>query len=223
MVCGGGEICSAGACEVTCGPGLTNCSGSCVSLASDDAHCGACGAACGGGEACSGGTCMTVATTTDYPVGGATSAFTQTMYLRGNIINVTSSGGQLASFQQRIDRTGSCTLDFYVHSNSSFSGTGLVREWSRQVPVSAGTGYVSSGAIDVALVAGRHYFLSVAWNCTTTSFIAYDASWIGRSVGVGTLAGWTATNSYPGYSTSFTGPLGTNTTGAYDQIITIRR
>lgn len=43
--------------ELVCPQGETDCDGRCVSLLSDEAHCGACGTACGGLEACSGGSC----------------------------------------------------------------------------------------------------------------------------------------------------------------------
>ena len=43
--------------ELVCPQGETDCDGRCVSLLSDEAHCGACGTACGALETCSGGTC----------------------------------------------------------------------------------------------------------------------------------------------------------------------
>src|SRR5688572_24879520 len=50
--CGDGEICEGGMCvagcrdDSTCG-GQSCCDGACVDLASDEAHCGACGEPCG--------------------------------------------------------------------------------------------------------------------------------------------------------------------------------
>jgi hypothetical protein len=44
-------------CCSSCAPGQAECSGSCVDLASSNAHCGACGNACAGGSSCTNGTC----------------------------------------------------------------------------------------------------------------------------------------------------------------------
>lgn len=41
-----------------CGTGLVACGDACVALASDAAHCGACGVACGAGKACERGACV---------------------------------------------------------------------------------------------------------------------------------------------------------------------
>lgn len=40
-----------------CAAGQTDCAGACVSLASDDRHCGACGTSCGATESCAGASC----------------------------------------------------------------------------------------------------------------------------------------------------------------------
>jgi hypothetical protein len=45
-MCPSGQVCSAGACTVVCGAGLTNCGGTCVNLATDPTQCGRCGNAC---------------------------------------------------------------------------------------------------------------------------------------------------------------------------------
>ena len=42
-----------------CPPGLTDCGGTCVSLASDPDHCGSCGHECSPEEFCADGTCST--------------------------------------------------------------------------------------------------------------------------------------------------------------------
>ncbi|NIS35267.1 MAG: hypothetical protein GWO04_37355, partial [Actinobacteria bacterium] len=36
----------------TCPPGTADCDGDCVSLETDEDHCGACGSVCGGGGLC---------------------------------------------------------------------------------------------------------------------------------------------------------------------------
>lgn len=53
-------MCSAGACTVTCGAGLTNCNGACVNLLSDPSNCGTCSKVCNlpnASSACSAGAC----------------------------------------------------------------------------------------------------------------------------------------------------------------------
>ncbi len=55
-VCGGGLVCSLGACSSSCAPGLTQCGASCVDLMASSANCGACDVSCGTG-ACNAGVC----------------------------------------------------------------------------------------------------------------------------------------------------------------------
>ncbi len=58
VVCGGGEVCSAGVCALSCQAGLTQCSDKCVDINLDRANCGACGNSCGSGAVCSAGACQ---------------------------------------------------------------------------------------------------------------------------------------------------------------------
>ncbi len=63
--CAAGEVCSAGACSLSCGGGTVKCtsggSSVCSTLASDPLHCGACGNACparaNAASVCASGTC----------------------------------------------------------------------------------------------------------------------------------------------------------------------
>ena len=69
--CPQGQVCSNGACALSCQQGLTKCAANpdagvsdggingdyCANLASDNANCGQCGKACGQGLVCSNGTC----------------------------------------------------------------------------------------------------------------------------------------------------------------------
>ena len=57
--CGGG-VCSAGACQSTCGVGEA-CDGRCVDTQTDPANCGACGTTCARGQLCEAGACTTSA------------------------------------------------------------------------------------------------------------------------------------------------------------------
>ncbi|WP_373049175.1 MXAN_6577-like cysteine-rich protein [Vulgatibacter sp.] len=56
-VCGDGELCVAGSCELSCPGSQVDCDGSCFDLQSERAHCGACGNACATGETCTAGAC----------------------------------------------------------------------------------------------------------------------------------------------------------------------
>ena len=57
-VCESGEVCSTGACQSTCLPGLSSCGQSCVDLSTSIFHCGACDSACQAGQACADGGCI---------------------------------------------------------------------------------------------------------------------------------------------------------------------
>ena len=54
-LCGGSQICVAGACQ--CDIGFTNCFGQCVDTSSDPNNCGTCGNMCPGGQSCVFGSC----------------------------------------------------------------------------------------------------------------------------------------------------------------------
>ncbi|MEI9942442.1 MAG: MXAN_6577-like cysteine-rich protein [Pseudomonadota bacterium] len=56
-VCGVGELCSAGRCDVVCLGGSTRCGDRCVDVDHDPANCGGCAVACSNDEVCSNGVC----------------------------------------------------------------------------------------------------------------------------------------------------------------------
>ena len=58
VVCGAGEVCSRGSCQINCGAGLSDCGGVCVNVSNDPDNCGACATACTGEEVCSAGSCV---------------------------------------------------------------------------------------------------------------------------------------------------------------------
>ena len=55
--CADDQACQSGICVVTCQSGLTNCSGTCANLSSDNANCGTCNHACQAGTGCHSGIC----------------------------------------------------------------------------------------------------------------------------------------------------------------------
>ena len=77
--CAAGQVCSLGACATTCAPSLTACAGSgdsgvgasCVDLANDRLHCGACGAACPAGNICVNRSCQVSCPAGQAQCGGA--------------------------------------------------------------------------------------------------------------------------------------------------------
>ena len=56
--CADGEVCSQGACALSCGGGTSLCREGCRDLKTDPTNCGACGTACGAGRACVKGECV---------------------------------------------------------------------------------------------------------------------------------------------------------------------
>ena len=57
IVCGAGEMCNSGTCELSCQSGLTDCSGMCVDTETNEGHCGGCSIPCESGEVCVEGNC----------------------------------------------------------------------------------------------------------------------------------------------------------------------
>lgn len=55
--CTAEQLCSMGACGVTCLGGTELCDGLCVNTDNDPDYCGTCGTSCSGDEVCSGGEC----------------------------------------------------------------------------------------------------------------------------------------------------------------------
>ena len=58
ITCPSSEVCSVGACALTCGGGTTFCGTSCKETSTDATNCGACGHVCSAGLVCNGGTCQ---------------------------------------------------------------------------------------------------------------------------------------------------------------------
>ncbi len=157
-------------------------------------------------------------TTTDYTAGGRTRMWTTSGYWRGNVYRAVTST-TLRRFASYLGLSGSCELGFYVFTSSSVSGP-FTRVWSSST-TSSGTGYHSSGTIDLVTTAGVYYTLGVGWSCSATYYSAEYDTMTGIDAGIGTLQGNAWSNSYPGYSTGFTPSTGSAGGAHYDQVITI--
>jgi len=70
VTCAAGEVCSDGACAVSCGTGLTKCGTTCRDLRNDNLNCGACETPCGAGTACMAGACKATCTVGQVECGG---------------------------------------------------------------------------------------------------------------------------------------------------------
>ncbi len=61
-VCGAGNICVAGSCQLSCPEGTMTCSGACANVSIDPMHCGSCTTVCMADESCVSGACAKVCT-----------------------------------------------------------------------------------------------------------------------------------------------------------------
>lgn len=156
----------------------------------------------------------------DYPVGGRTRSWTASRYFRGNSYEAYTTT-TLLRFSAYLGLSGSCTLGFYVFTSSSATGP-FTRIWSNSV-TSSGTGFHSSGPIDLVATSGTFYTLGVGWDCSATYYSANYDTMTGLDGGIGYLRGNVWSNSYSGYTTGFV-PSGSAAGGAhYEQIVTIMR
>ena len=124
----------------------------------------------------------------------------------------------LVGFEQYLYLGSSCDLDFYVLEQDSSGVWGVA--WYDQVTSAAGTGYFSSGDIDLAITAGNIYMLGVGFTCAVT-YYGETSSWSGYDVGIGTFRHPHFDTAYTGYSSSyFPTSTGASTT-AYTQLVTM--
>ena len=147
----------------------------------------------------------------------ATSNWSNSGYYRGNSYQAVADN-TLVSFEQYMYLASACTIDFYVHEQGSSGIWTIV--WYDSISASAGTGYISSGTIDLAVTNGNKYMLGVGYTCTATTYGA-SGSWSGYDTGIGTFRNPHFSSGYTGYSASFVpGSTGGSTT-AYTQIVTL--
>ena len=154
---------------------------------------------------------------TIYTVGANGYNYTDVEYLSGNVI-LADSDSVIRSFGIELSTTSSsCTVDFYVLSNSSATGSGWTVEFARTgVALSSTTGFVNSGETNVVSSSGSYYALLAGTTCTSRGLEqSYDFLSSGsEDAGFGTVLGYIYENSYSstylvGDSVSFNSVYGT--------------
>src|SRR5690606_15689280 len=142
--CGGGQVCSMGACQATCAASLTLCSAACVDTRSDPTHCGGCGATCGAAEACLSGTCLPLACgtiagpTLTENIGGWSDAGIQFTALADSVLTsfVFNQQGLADTISLVDDATG-----VVIASIPSAAGAAGARTITPSWPLTSGTTY----------------------------------------------------------------------------------
>jgi len=147
----------------------------------------------------------------------ATTAWSTSGSFRGNSY-LADDDDTLMSFEQYLYLSSSCDLEFYVLEQGS-TGVWSVA-WYDQITSAAGTGYFSSGDIDLAITAGNIYMLGVGFTCSVT-YYGETASWSGTDVGIGTFRNPHFDTAYSGYSSSYYPTSTGASTIAYTQIVTM--
>jgi hypothetical protein len=103
VACKQRELCSSGACSLSCGGGTTLCNGACVDTQVDPANCGACSVVCKQGELCSRGACGLSCS------GGTTLCNTACVDTQVDPVHCGACGISCAS--HRVCAQGSCVCD----------------------------------------------------------------------------------------------------------------
>ncbi|MCF8369069.1 MAG: hypothetical protein K9G76_08490 [Bacteroidales bacterium] len=146
---------------------------------------------------------------------------------RGNIFHVTTTT-TLQEIQFYLDITSSTQLYFFVYEGSAVSGTFSKINEVYIASSGTGTGWYSSGAMNVTLDAGNYYYIGTSWNGTATYGRGTEAVPLTTSFGTletgvpATTAGYppaaTCTNAYtttsPYYQT-----LVTSSTPVYNWLV----
>lgn len=166
---------------------------------------------CPEGTAGDGVECLPVATT---EIGGLTNSADLGPYFRGNVYNA-DADGWLDSFEVYLDIPSACDLDFYVYESDGAT-TGLSSVWQGTVSGQSGTGYHSSGPIDLRVNGGSFYTLGVAWNCSATYYWD-NGGWTNEDGGIGTMSATRWDNAYPGSSEGYVAPNNGSALTAYPQ------
>jgi hypothetical protein len=89
--------------------------------------------------------------------------------MRGNVFLATAEG-TIDEFGLQLDPDSSCTLDYYVMSNSSVTSTGWSVEYANTGNSVSGGGddLYQISEVGLGLKAGTYYAVGVGWNCSTS-------------------------------------------------------
>ena len=158
-------------------------------------------------DGCAGDPCFAGAECMDEPAPGEGRA-------NGYVAN---GNGTLVEFEQYLGNATGCSLDFYVFSAAAPGGA-LTQLWRNTVP-GAGTGFQSSGPMNIPIVNGTYYALGVGWNCTLTYYWNNSGAYSGFDAGVGLFNNSRWDNSYPGPSDFYAPPNTGGGTTTYRQRI----
>lgn len=123
---------------------------------------------------------------------------------RGNVYQADVSV-PLKRIDQWLTLPGTSKLQFFVYESSSLGGT-FVKIHGNAFDGTPGSGWYSSGPLNVPLMAGRYYFIGAAWLSSAEYFHDAGTAGVPVSVPFGTLIGSAGANSYPPpLSASYTG------------------
>lgn len=104
-------------------------------------------------------------------------------YIMLNAYSVTSSRN-LALIEQYMNPTSAITLVWLVYESTTQTGTYTLIS-NTSTTSTTGTGYQSSGALSVPLVAGRYYAIGLLW--TSTTFFGYQQTTPSQTTSFGAL------------------------------------
>lgn len=121
--CSAPELCNQGACAIACTAGLTNCSGSCVNVATDGAHCGSCDVAClpvaNGTATCEGARCLSACNVGYHACNGQCVSSA----------SIGSCGGACTACSAPVNATPTCngvSCDFICNAGTTRAGGGCI-------------------------------------------------------------------------------------------------
>ncbi|MBZ0267405.1 hypothetical protein K8I85_04570, partial [bacterium] len=114
---------------------------------------------------------------------------------RGNIYQVDVSV-PLKKIDHYLTLPGTSKLQFFVYESATIDGS-YSRIHTTSYDGAPGTGWYSSGDIDVPLAAGNFYFIGAAWLSDATYYHDAGATGVPSSVPFGSIVGSSGADSYP--------------------------